>query len=88
MNLSTLFVHNLCKNVALTSRPTEEHTQPETVRVRWPDIWSAEDVWLGGASWPQIPVTTVQPVLNFIVSEQNNTESSLARFQKREMESA
>ena len=34
-----------------------------------------------------ILVTTLQPVLNFIVSEQNNTESSLARFQNREMES-
>lgn len=34
------------------------------------------------------PGTNSQPVLNFIVSEQNNTESSLARFQNREMESA
>lgn len=34
------------------------------------------------------PGTNPQPLLNFIVSEQNNTESSLARFQNREMESA
>lgn len=42
---------------------------------------------------PDLPVTGtlaahLQPMLNFIGSEQSNTESSLARFSNRETESA